>query len=328
MAGFEAPVEATPQGEQVSTPVESQEQVAPVTEPTSPDQAEQAGEVEAAGDDEGAAERIAEALKDVSPEEFEQLLKHAPPEVREKALFQDLRSAEQRGETRAREELQNRSQMKTAYDEGIAASYQAEQWLQGATNYGAQASQALQQALEFDNTDEAKKHMQALRQSLDPQTVQQATAAIRTGALLEASQIHTAQLNQMILQHGDLFSGDLAFTEDETKGLNKLAYEDGRTGTTRAVHTLIEMMVARAEQRGVSKGRQLGLKDKEVTAKLAERVENIQKARNGAPVSVNGKQPAGKASTDQDRLARLNYQPGAGPPTQEDHVWFNDKYPG
>lgn len=321
-----AAVETPPVQEPVQEPA-IEEPVAPTPEPTSPEAPEEgAGDVEAeSGEDEGRAQRIAEALKDVSPEELRELIQSAPPESRDAVLAEEFRRAEQRGETRAREELQSRTAMKQAYDEGIQNSYGAQQWLTQQMGYGQQVARAIGQALDFDNAEDAKKHMQNLASVLDPNAINQAAAAIRAGAYLESSQRHSEELSGWVKKHGDLFSkdGDYegTFTEDEAKMLDSLAYNDARTGQTKAQTALLELALQRAERRGFVKGLNRKAQKDAATLKLADKVEKITAAKAGAAPTINGRAPSAAESRSfvESEISKIKADANAGKLNQQQY---------
>lgn len=303
MAAVEAPPEVAEVAEQSEPVVEAEEPASPEAAPEG-----EAGDAQEAPSDEGTKVSLTEALKDLTPEELKAVVEQASPEVREAALGEDLRRAEQRGRTQAEEEIQGRQAIKGAYDDLIEQSYAHERTLTDAMSWGSQAWQAAQRALEFGNEDEAKQHLQAIGQVLSPQAIAETTQAIRMGARMEAARQQDAELRAYIRQHDGLFGKDGDFdgslTEKETEALNKVFYNDQRTGTTNASKALFDLMIGRAQKYGEVHGRKKALSDKKANESLVDRLEGIQKARQAAPGTVLG--TPGSTRTDAELLADPN----------------------
>lgn len=308
-APVQEPVVATPEPEQAPS-------IAEPAVPASPEVSQEAGEAQEGSQDTGTGIDLKELLKDASPEELRAVLDAAPAERREAALAEDLRRAEQRGVTRATEELQARTQRQDYYSEGIVQGQQAAQWLSNVAQNLPMMTRGVAQALDLGDEGEAKQRLGAMQQI--PQGIHAALQDARNGAVLEAGQRASGQLNQYISSKSDLLG---RLEDGEVKALEKLAYEDGRTGANRTQMALFDLLLQRAEARGIEKGVQKGVKDKELTVKTGELAARIAEAKKDAPVRVTkGAGDTSVANNDAARKQRLAY----GGATDEDRAWLQD----
>lgn len=285
----EAPIEAHPEHSGGEPSVAEPEQ------PASPEVEAPTGDAPQEAEPE--AGKVADLLKDISAEELRLLVEQASPEVREKALAEQIKRAEQRGETRTREQYESRTQRTSAYEEGIRNGDQWGQWLDQQADTVSPLINALNYAMQQGDEQMARGYLSQIAQNLTPDNLKGARTAIEVAARFKAASDQDQQLKGFIRKHGDLFQGDLAITEEEAEALNNLTYNDGRTGKTDTAFRMFDLLLERAEKRGEAKGLEKGRGEKEASAKLAEKLAGLADAKANAAPSLNGAAaPAGPRS--------------------------------
>jgi len=285
-------------------------QVEPVAEsetPASPEadlpEGESAGDVQEEPE-EGKVD-YAGFFKGLDADQLRLALQSVDPDVRQSALEEDLRRSEQRGRTQAEEEFRNRESRADAYQQLIANGDQANNWLRETIPNIPKALRKVRDALDDDERDKTIRDLQAVVS----EDLNYAIEARVSGEVAKVSQRNAKEVTNILAKHADLI-GQLS--DEEGQRIQKSRYEDAQKGSTSTLGVLIELLVQRAEQRGVEKGQQAGEKAAIAKLRLAEQMEKVAAAKNGAePIIEGGKPSSTKVPTPAEYNAMSSEQRAA-----------------
>lgn len=248
-------------------------------------EAEEAGEEgqEAEGTRQ-APEELQRLLKDLKPDEFDALLKELPEDVRQQSalLREEQRRAEQRGITRAREELQARASRADLFQQTVAQAQQAAQYLDWA-NQQVQALQAAgQRALTEGDTDLAQQRYTEAQQILADPSYRQSIFAYRNGVLGEMGMYQDSEFQRYFAKHGPLLEA-MPLTDEEMARIEQARYADATKGTMSRFDTMIDLIMERQEKTAYQRGFEAGLADRKAKAALAEKFKSLKETYDNTP---------------------------------------------
>lgn len=293
----------------VEAPQPSAEPVAEPVEQPSPEAPEGAGEGQPAAGGEGFDPSA------LSDDAWDYLLEHAPKEKLESSEFirERERRAEQRAETRWREQQEARNSVQQGRDGLIQLADQAEAWVRQVATELTNDYQLLDAFSDPERYDPEKVRQVAaqIKQKVDGPTLQQALSVIQAGAVQKA-EIAAGQFRITALAEAgrDLLNEKAPLTEDDQKRLADARYRDAQTGQI-GYHTsaeIVKILLERKDQEAYQRGLQKGLKDKQAQAELLEKAANLTAVRNGVAPKIDGA-PGGGASSLADAERAYNTSP-------------------
>ena len=309
-------------------PAESpQEAVAEPAAPASPEAegapAPETGDV-TGETDEGPS--LVEALKGLTAAELDNLVESLPEETRKESSFlRELeRRAEQRGTTRRQEEEQARAASQDGLQQLEQLADQAEQWLHQSIAEPAWELEKLQKMAADPDFLDPQKFKQTVDNltSLMAVNVQSATGPIRAGERAKAARQQRAEVVQFLQQEQEVFG---ALSDEEYDKLTKASYRDAQRGGAQMTQEFMRIYGQRLYQKGLTEGREKGLKDKQAQAEIIDKIKQVQAVKNGTAPRVNGSKSAADLDTSKEaRNRRLAF----GGATEDDRRWQRETYPG
>ena len=215
------------------------------------------------------------ALKGLKPAQLRVLIDEADPEARAEIEAEYERRATQRAQTRSKEADTAETGRHNFYQQAIELGKQAEADLQ----------------------TRARRFKAGDTEAFQDEHVLAAIDAYRTGGVASL----VLQNEQSLAPIRDKYLPDLA--PDEAEQLEKVLYEDRRSGKLTQLPVLMELVAARAKAAGFEEGLKKGTSDKQAKKELAEKLEKIEQIRaESAPGLPRGK-PA-SVQTQRDAYAR------------------------
>ena len=302
MAG--APTEAPAAEPEVVEPVAP---VAEPTEPASPEPQEETPEGEGAvTGQEGEGPSLADALKDITGDELDALVRALPEETRKSSAF--LREVERRGEDRGRvrrtEEDQARQTVRDSFQEIVETGDLAERQL---GQYMTAASEELDRL----------ERMTADPDYLDPEKLKKTAGQlanavrlnlpsfvepIRMAERAKAGQQQRADVLRVLNEYAPTVG---KITDEEFEPISKALYDDARSGKARGTELMMRLIADRHYQKGLAEGREKGLKDKQSDQALLDKVKDIQSLKNGTAPDLRGGVTSNLIRTHEATISRI-----------------------
>jgi hypothetical protein len=287
---------ATPETPAETPPV-VEEPVAPASEAPSPEAPpEGAGEGTEAKGGEGFDPSALDA------DDWDYLLKNAPPEILEasEAVKGQRERDDQRERTRQQEEQTYRDTVAEGMTQLRQTGANAEAWVDWAANELERDTQLLDAFSDPENYDatRVRQIQQGLKEKLSPKTMREAIAAVKAATLVEAES--TANMGRLraiarlssLGEHMDLTKSPLS--KEEQQQVNEARYRDLQRGNPgdEGSMALFAVLMTRHGQSMLEKGKEMGVKDKQAQAALAEKMLNLKQARNGIAPKIDGMPPS------------------------------------
>jgi hypothetical protein len=316
----EAAVAEAPAAEAVESVTEIAEEVL-APSPEAP-----AVEAEAGEEQQPAAEETPEDPQldwsKMSAKALDAMYEGMPEEERaNSAVIKELeRRAEQRAQTRWREEQEARGATQTAHAELIKTATDAEQTLEDVLRDTEYDFRDLDRALNPDNFDSdlGKRALSAVRQKLPADGLRGVLAAVKAGEAAKVGQRQAQENAEVVKEYADLIG---TFTDQEQNALKEAAYKD-RIGGARAMKLIVGIIRDRALAQGEEKGVQKANKNREGQKELLDRINKGQEIRNGTAPDVRGNAPSSIDTSDNARTNRII----SGDATDDDKRWWDARF--